>query len=573
MNKKSIDLPRAEILVVDDNPDNVRLLINILNRHGYKIRPATSASRALAVARNESPNLILLDIMMPGTSGYSISQQLQADERTNDIPIIFISALNDVSSKVKAFQSGGVDYITKPFQPDEVLARVKTHLDLHNAQKMLTHTALHDSLTGLPNRTYFNRKLAQVFEKSEQVKDYQCTLLFIDLDRFKAINDNLGHTVGDQLLMAIAQRLQKTLGPDNTIARFGGDEFIVLLNNLKNIDQAYQQAEDLQHALIEPFEIGDHQLITSCSIGIVSSLAGPERLEDCLRHASLAMYQAKRQGGGKHVLFNAQKHSEAESSWLLETDLRDVLKRKELKVFFQPVIDISCNRIVGLEALLRWQHPEQGLLNASRFVPILESTGQIVEVGRRVLETACAQTHNWNKAGFEQLWVAVNLSMMQFQTKNLATDIETVLDRTGLPAYNLALEISENVNIEQIDNGLTALERLANIGVHLFLDDFGIGPTITLLRHLPINQLKIDKSFIKELPQNPNDAKFVQAIAALASSLKLGVIAEGVEKEEQLNMLKSIGINQFQGNLFGSPLPADEMSAFLSQSKQSGASQ
>ena len=251
------------------------------------------------------------------------------------------------------------------------------------------------------------------------------------------------------------------------------------------------------------------------------------------------------------------------SRWLTEAELREALERQEFRVFYQPIVDVANRRISGVEALLRWQHPVSGLLCAEEFVPILEETDIIVELGKWILQTACAQTQAWHSAGYTDLWVAVNLSIRQLQNRNLIGEVEAVVKQTGLPARNLMLEITETITIEHLGNGLAVLKHLANMGVSIFLDDFGTGPAIKSLRVLPISHIKIDKSFIEDLAQNPDDSAFVQAILALARSLDLGVIAEGIENEEQLDILRSLGVNQIQGHLISPPIPAGDMTSFL----------
>jgi diguanylate cyclase (GGDEF)-like protein len=560
---KLADPFQADILVVDDNPHNVRLLLNILGKHGYKVRPATTGPRAVAVARTESPDLILLDIMMPGTSGYTVGEQLGADEGTRDIPIIFISALDDVNSKVKAFQSGGVDYITKPFQAEEVLARVKTHLSLRGAQEQLAHAALHDPLTGLPNRSLLNQALEGAIARIEREADYAFALLFLDLDQFKVVNDSLGHTVGDQLLVAVGRRLKACLGTGDTVARMGGDEFVVLLDAVQSTDEALRMADCLGDALVDPFEVEDYKLFISASIGIVPSLTGHRGPDAYLRDASTAMYQAKRRGGGSYAVFDAEMHAEAMLTWRLGADLRQAVERGEFRVHYQPIVKLADKQICGTEALLRWQHPQRGLLDAAGFVPLLEETGLIDQVGEWVLGTACAQTQAWHAAGHSQLWVAVNLSARQTQRGDLAQVVEAALKQSGLPAQSLMLEITESMDVKRLDGALTALQRLNDKGVAIAIDDFGTGPALDCLRHLPANVLKIDRSFVEDLAEDGADAAIVRAMVALAHSLNLAVIAEGVERGEQLEVLRSLGVDQAQGHLFSPPAPAETITTLL----------
>ena len=564
--KQELSTQAADILVVDDTIASLRMLTEILEREGYEPRAVEEPTLALEAALAQPPDLILLDVMMPKMSGFEVCRRLKQDERTRDVPVIFVSALENRGDRLQGFEVGGVDFISKPFQADEVLARVKTHLTLRSVQKQLAHAAQHDALTGLPNRSVLNKKLEQFLARAAQNKDYLSALLFLDLDRFKAINDSLGHAVGDQLLVAVSQRLQAGLGPGDTLFRLGGDEFVILLDDLKTVDDAVRVADRLRYTLAAPFEIETYRLFAHASIGIVSSRTRPENPRSWLRYASLAMNHVKQQDRGGYILFDTEMYDKSKSIWLTQADLREALERREFRVFYQPIVDVANRRISGMEALLRWQHPVSGLLSAEVFVPILEEIGLIDELGRWIFQTACAQTQEWHRAGYTDLWVAVNLSIRQLQNRNLMGEVETVLKQTGLPARNLMLEITETITVEHLGNVLTVLKQLANMGVSIFLDDFGTGPAIDSLRFLPISHIKIDQSFVKDLAQNPDDSAFVQAILALARSLNLGVITEGIETEEQLDILRSLGVNQIQGHLFSPPIPAEDMTSFLRNS-------
>ncbi|HXV86900.1 MAG TPA: EAL domain-containing protein, partial [Gemmatimonadales bacterium] len=433
------------------------------------------------------------------------------------------------------------------------------------AEERLLHEAIHDPLTGLPNRALFMDLLARSVARSRRRRDYLFGVLFLDLDRFKVINDSLGHILGDQLLVGIAGRLLECVRPGDTVARLGGDEFTVLLDDISDESDATRVAERIHGELAVPFTLDGHEVFSSASIGIALSATGYDVPDHILRDADTAMYRAKAAGRARHEVFDPRMHTRAMALLQLETDLRRGLDREEFEVHYQPIIGFEKRRILGCEALLRWRHPERGLVLPGEFVPVAEETGLMVPLGRWALKEACRQVQAWRqeRSGREDLMLSVNLSTREFGQPDLAGGIQKVLQDSGLPATSLKLEITEAVLMKYGEGVLETLGRLRELGIELFIDDFGTGySSFSALSRFPISTLKIDSSFVAGLGRNGGQ-EIVRTIVTLARNLELGVIAEGVETEDQLERLKALRCDRGQGALFSPPVAAAAMSALL----------
>ena len=431
------------------------------------------------------------------------------------------------------------------------------------AEERLRYEALHDSLTGLPNRSLFIERLEKAFARAKQRQGYLFAVLFLDLDRFKIINDSQGHMIGDQLLMAVARRLQTCLRPNDTLARFGGDEFVILLDDLRDTDEVQRVADRVLGRLTLPFDLKGTETFTSVSIGITVHNANYERPEELLRDADTAMYQAKATGKARYELFDTDQHARVAARWRLETALRQAVERQEFEVYYQPIISLFSGRIEGVEALLRWRHPQRGLLAPDEFISLAEETGLIIPIGEWLLHTACTQTRHWQTAGFTPLRVAVNVGPAQFRDQDLAMLVEEALARSGLSPQSLELEIVESIPMKHSDLEITTLRRLRAMGVQISIDDFGLGSSLDCLKYIPLNTLKIDQSFVGGMLENEDDAAIISAIIAMAHRLDLKVIAEGVETEQQLAFLLSQRSDEVQGFLFSQPVPAAELTRLL----------
>jgi diguanylate cyclase (GGDEF)-like protein len=612
--RTSID-SKGKILLVDDLIENLELLSSILTKAGYEIRRAINGATALMGVRSAPPDLILLDINMPDMNGYEVCRQLKKDSQYQDIPIIFISALDDGLDKAKAFSAGGVDYISKPFEMMEVLSRIENHLQIKAArtklkqlnieleqrvvertseltiakealeqenlerqkvQAMLEHMAWNDPLTDLPNRAWLIRKLQGLIEHSKQESDYQFAVLFLDCDRFKVVNDSLGHMIGDKLLIEIAHRLSDCLPAKASIARFGGDEFILVLEEIDDLDKAKQLAEKLQNTLAAPFNIELHEMYVSASIGIVLANSKVDHPKDLVRDADIAMYHAKALGRARYYVFNTDLYNDAQKRLQLETDLRRALERQEFFLMYQPIVSLENGKIEGFEALLRWNHPKHGLISPIDFIPVAEETGLIIPLGRWVLAEACRQFQAWKidlettamgKCGSEifALKINVNLSAKEFSQPGLIDTIDLIFENTDFDSKNLNLEITESALMDDPQSNGLILNALRDRQIQLAIDDFGTGySSLSYLHRFSVDTLKIDRSFVSRLGPNGEGLQIIEAMASMAQSLGITVVAEGVETPEQAFQLKQLGCEYAQGYWFAKPLNPESAIQLLS---------
>ena len=423
--------------------------------------------------------------------------------------------------------------------------------------------AYHDSLTDLPNRALFEDRLAVTLAQAHRKKQTGA-VLFLDLDRFKVVNDTVGHAVGDQLLQSVAERLKGLVREGDTVARVGGDEFTLLLTEVERTEEVVGVAGRVLDALRQPWLLNGHEFRITASIGIAMFPNDGEDADSLLRNADTAMYRAKDQGRDNYMLYTPKMNTMIAERLALENSLRHGLERGELLVYYQPQVDIASGRIVGMEALVRWQHPERGLVSPGEFIPLAEETGLIVPLGAWVMRTACAQNKAWQAAGIPPMRVAVNLSARQFQQRNLTEMVDEVLKETGLEARWLQLEITEGVAMQDVESNIAVLRELRQTGVQIAIDDFGTGhSSLSYLSRLPIDVVKIDQSFIQDLTTDPNGAAIARSIIVMAHNLKLRVIAEGVETEEQLEFLKKRRCDEMQGYLFSKPAPAEAFEEML----------
>ena len=421
-------------------------------------------------------------------------------------------------------------------------------------EEKIRYQALHDMLTGLPNRLLFNELLNKTLPNATRNGE-SLAVIFLDLDRFKVINDTLGHTLGDQLLQSVAQRLQGSLRGGDTIARWGGDEFTILLPRVNDTEEVTLVAYRILQALEDAFHLQGHELYVTASLGIALLDNNSPDAETLIQHADAALYYAKDKGRNNYQFYSVSLSAKNPELLTLEKSLRYALERNEFTLYYQPRVNIATEEITGMEALLRWQHPEMGLVAPSVFIPLVEESGLIVPIGEWVLRTACIQNKIWQDAGFPPITMAVNLSLKQFRQPKLVETIATVLEQTGLEPHFLELEIMETTAIEDLDFTRTVLEDLQQMGVYISIDDFGTGhSSLSRLQLLPLHNLKIDKSFIQYLTQDAKVAHIIKAIVTLGHSLGLKLIAEGVEKKEELEFLKSINCEDVQGFLFYRPL-------------------
>jgi diguanylate cyclase (GGDEF)-like protein len=441
-------------------------------------------------------------------------------------------------------------------------ARATAELERQKVEEQLAHDALYDRLTNLPNRHLLSNHLHLALEKYRRDRDYNFAVFFLDLDRFKYVNDSLGHKSGDQLLIEIAQRLKTCLRASDILARLGGDEFAILLENIQSLNEATRLAERIQQSLDSPFHLGIHEVFSSVSIGIAFSSSNIDSPEDLLRNADIAMYKAKALGKTRYELFDDILHIEVVNRLRLETDFRHSLDRGDFCLHYQPIISIQDNRVIGFEALVRWQHPQRGNVSPEEFIALAEETGMIIPLGWWILQEACYQLREWQiQFHNPNLTMGINISQKQFSQPRLIDSLVQILQTTGLEACNLQLEITESLLMENTQTTMNTLQQLKALGCQLHLDDFGTGySSLSYLHSLPIDALKIDRSFVKAIDSEGNNSEIVEAITMMAKSLGLKVIAEGIETEAQLTRLKNLQCLYGQGYLFAKPL--DKRSLF-----------
>lgn len=438
------------------------------------------------------------------------------------------------------------------------------------SEEQAIHDALHDNLTGLANRTLFLERVRQALARQRRTPSARFAVIYLDLDRFKVVNESLGHVHGDDLIIAAARRLEQNLKFGDTVARLGGDEFAIMLEDVRDKTDATNLSEMLQKALSTPFVLGGKEVFTTASMGIAHSAENYVRPEDILRDAELAMYRAKELGKARSVAFDAGMRGTTVTPLDVETDLRRALERNEMVLNFQPIVSLSDGRIRGFEALARWRHAERGDIPPSEFIPLAEETGMIVELGQWVLRTACAQMVQWNRdfAPRDPFEISVNLSGRQFTQMDLVRMVTDSLEGTGLQANCLKLEITESALMENAQRSAQMLRHLKELDIKVCVDDFGTGySSLSYLHTFPIDTLKIDKSFVQDMGRNRHNLEIVRTIALLAQNLRLDVIAEGVETPEQLAQLRAIGCGYAQGYLFSRPLTADNVRRLLAENR------
>ena len=436
-------------------------------------------------------------------------------------------------------------------------------------EKQLLHDALHDALTGLPNRALFMDRLDQQLKKAQNQDNYLFAVLFLDLDRFKVVNDSVGHLVGDKLLVEIARRLEKSIAPTDTVARLGGDEFTILLENILNKSEATLVAESIYQTLTFSFNIDGYELFTTASIGIALSSQGYEKPEDILRDADLTMYSAKEQGKARYEVFDCSMRDRALQRLELETDLRRALEREEFQVYYQPITSLQLGTISGFEALARWKHPTKGYIQPSEFIPVCEETGLIVPLGNWLLQEACQAARNWQLKYPEHpaIRMSVNLSGKQFREPQLIEEVDRILAETGLEGRLLKLEITESILIDNLETVTEIILELRKRQIQFSIDDFGTGySSLSYLHRFPVDTLKIDRSFVSQMQTDRENSAIIKAIITLAHMLDMDVIAEGIETTSQLAQLKLLKCEYGQGFFFSKPLSQERAEALIASS-------
>lgn len=561
----------AESNLIQENEEKIRAItenlsdiIISINTHGI-IEFANSAITATFGYQPEDVIGKNVSMLMPEPHTHKHDGYIQNYLETNN-PQIIGKTLRELQAIAKDGRIFPIDLSVS----ETVIAGKKSFIgtirdisERIEAQQRLQYLAHHDALTSLPNRHYFLEHIEHALAKAKR-RDQLVAIMFLDLDRFKVINDTLGHSVGDQLLQEIAHRLKNCIRAGDVIARISGDEFTLLLDDLSDEKDISVIAKKIIHELSLPFAASGHELFTSASIGISIYPTDGKTSSGMMRHADIAMYRAKSEGGNQYRFYSTEMKARGGNRLKLESDLRHALEREEFELYYQPQVDNENGVYSGSEALIRWNHPTLGLLPPSDFIPLLEETGLIIPVSDWIIRTACEQAIVWHKMGLPPMHVAVNLSARQFSDKHLTDKILKILQSTGLSPEYLELEITENILMQHDSHTMNIIHNLHALGVQLAIDDFGTGySSLSYLRKFPIHTLKIDRSFVRDITTDSDDAAIVQLIIAMAHSLKLNVIAEGVETREQIEFLKQKKCWEMQGYYFSEPLPAAKLTPLL----------
>jgi len=551
------------VLLVEDNPGDARLVQELLAETGsqFEISHVATLTDARQHLMTEVVECVLLDLSLPDASRLEAPMQLRA--AAPEVSIVILSGLQDELLAIKAVQEGAQDYLVKGRVDGAAIGRSITYAAERKSLEMqMAHKAMHDALTELPNRTLFHDRLKHAVMRAKRHQS-MIGVMFIDLDGFKPINDGLGHDVGDLLLKALGRRLQEGLRASDTAARFGGDEFMVLCEDVADEQHVISIAERLQSAIAEPFRIAGHDLTVSSSMGIVVSSGHEESADSLIRNADAAMYRAKRQGVS-YEMFDDGMRSRVRARARTESDLHRAIEEREFRLLYQPQVDLRSGRVVGLEALLRWDHPERGVVEPAEFLWLAEETGMITKIGEWALRQSCLQARAWGAHNGSPLRMSVNLSARQHRDPDLVDLVERILTETRTDPETLCLEITESVLVNDADGAAPTLHALKGLGVKLSIDEFGTGhSSLGSLKRFPLDMLKVDRSFVSGLGTDAEDAAIVTAIINLAHSLGLQTVADGVESKEQVDELRALGCDVGQGFYFARPRPSDAITELL----------
>lgn len=552
--------PGPHVLLIEDNPGDARLIQEMLAEEPaapFTLRCVDRLSRGLETLALKKTSLVLLDLSLPDSHGLETFAKVYA--HSPKVPIIVLSGNDDQQLALYAVKSGAQDYLVKGKIDRELLTRAMQYsIERKRYQEELERQANFDSLTGLPNRHLLNDRLKQAVFVQRNVRSV--AVVFIDLDHFKVINDSLGHNFGDEVLRHVSERLESAVREGDTVARLGGDEFVLILNDQTREDMIFRSMRRIIRKVSEPMQVGGRELHITASAGIsLYPQDGPD-VATLLKNADAAMYRAKGKGRNTFQFFTTEMNDLANERLSMEQSLRRAIDRDELRLYYQPRVNLHNGVVDGVEALLRWQHPERGLIAPDRFIPLAEETGLIVPIGEWVLRQACAQGAKWRKAGRRPLVISVNLSARQLWVSGFVRMVGEVVAATGM-ANHLELELTESMVMHDVDKVIATLESLRAIGVRVSLDDFGTGySSLSYLRRLPLTALKIDGSFVRDINATggPDDGILARAIISLGHSLHLQVVAEGVETWGQQDFLKAALCDEMQGYFFAKPLPPEE---------------
>lgn len=552
---------RPIVVLADDDP-SIRLMVrHVLESEDFDIVEASDGLEAIKAVEKYHPALILLDAVMPGIDGFTTCQQIKEKGHT-DIPVMMITGLDDDASVERAYEVGAIDFITKPIKWAVLKHRVKSVVAKVIAERKVQLLAYRDSLTNLPNRLLFADRLEQSIIRSDRGRT-SMALMLIDIDDFKLVNDSFGHDAGDKLIKAVGELIAKSLRRADTIARLGGDEFAVIIEGIDGPEDAISIADNLTTILEHNVRLDDQETYTSASIGIAVYPEDGKDARTLLKNADTAMFRAKENGRHCFQFYKPEMSVSAMERLDLENNLKSAFENDEYLIHYQPIIDIHKNEIVGVEALLRWQHPEKGMIQPNDFVSVVEDCGLIVALGEWLIFSVCKQISVWQEAGLKDQQVSINLAARQFKEQDLVAVFTLAIAEHNIDASSLAVEVTERTLIDNAGGVEDTLKKLRAMGIQVMLDDFGTGyASLAFLKEFPVDVVKIDRAFVIGIPDNHEDSAVVDAIAGLTRGLKLRLLAEGVENERQLDVLKSVGCQYGQGYYWSKPLPGDEYEQF-----------
>jgi diguanylate cyclase (GGDEF)-like protein len=548
------------ILLVEDNPGDVRLVEELLRAAWVvagSINHVSSVEDAIGHVAKDVPACILLDLSLPDAQGLGTLERVR--DAHPSVPIVVLTGTDDEAQAVQAVQEGAQDYLIKGQVDGHLLGRaIRYAIERKFAEVQLSHQALHDPLTGLANRALLMERLAQALARTER-RPSSVAVLFLDIDRFKTINDNFGHEVGDSVLACIGDRLRKALRPEDMASRFGGDEFVVLCEDLEDDRHVVTIANRIGRSISEPISLEAGEVVVTTSIGIAAARGIRDRPEVLLRDADAAVYRAKERGRDRFEFFDQRMRARLLRRSRRESELRHAIDAGELRLYYQPLVLVDDLRVGRVEALVRWEHPRLGLLLPREFIPVAEETGSIVDLGSWVLREACCQTVRWEHASPDQrsISIAVNVSPRQLDHPDFEDTVWQILEETGAEPKNLWFEITETAFMDPARPVLEMLGRLRERGIHLAIDDFGTGySSLSHLRQFRIDELKVDQTFVQGLERDGEDSSIVAAVVNLAHNLGLSAVAEGVETAEQSRRVRLVGCDLAQGFYFAAPEPA-----------------
>ena len=615
MNTNQTEKSQANILIVDDTLDNLDLLAAILKKRGYQTKCADNGAEAIEVACSGWAELILLDIQMPNLDGFEVCQTLKANVETQEIPVIFISALDDFANKKKAFKVGGIDYINKPFEIKEVVVRVANQIEIasskakiielnnqleakvekrtaeletkneqlkaeintrQQAQDRLLKMALNDPITGFANRNSFVSRLKQALKTTEKQPRYYFAVILLECDRFKSIKRTISHIESNQLLSAIAQQINSCLSETALLSRLEGGEFAIFLDNIPDVDNAIAVAEKIQQKLTQPFNIRERKILVNANMGIAIANQDYQDTDRLFNDADIAMQQAKDLKGNGYKVFQPKMYIQLQEDVKFshqEATLRQAIQRQEFVNHYLPIVSLETQKIVALEALVRWQHPQQGIISPQDFVATAEKLGLMNAIGNLVLKQACQQIRSWqhHHQKHKNIGVCINLSATQLFHSSLISKIDIVLRKTNIQGQHLQFDLTESVLSEQPEIALRILQQLKQRRVRLCLDNFGSGTTsLTCLHRFPFDEISIDRALIAHIGQTKPDLEreksttlLLKQIITVAHEMNMVVMATGIENSFQLNLLKTLGCDRAQGYLISQPLEKNAVEDFL----------